>query len=269
MQYVTLIHADFQAHEGCLKILKYQPSNADVLEQLRLIYLEMNEPTRARILFQDAFDYCKANNPMGPDRETSGNAEFGLLQIIALADFYNNAGEYRTAVNVVRQGARWFDGRLSESGMWDSLADDREFDVEGVTRDGYPPSQIHRLDVNLRQRLAVSRLRLGELIEAEVNFSSPRRSKSYSTYNTHKMHASIVLSSDVREYSVLFIDLADAYFELGMYDEALRIYIELGAHEEVLLSFYSRSCHLFRAIVDQQYSDPSANWGMPQESRKL
>ena len=141
-----------------------------MLEQLRLIYLEMNEPTRARILFQDAFDYCKANNPKGPDRETSGNAEFGLLQIIALTDFHNNAGEYQTAVNVVRQGARWLDGRLPESSLWDDFADDREFDVEGSIRDGYVPSQIHPLDVNLRQRLAVSRLRLGELVEAEVRF---------------------------------------------------------------------------------------------------
>lgn len=167
-----------QAHEGCLKILKYQPSNADVLEQLRLIYLEMNEPARARVLFQDAFDYCKANNPTGPDRESSGNAEFGLLQIIALTDFYNNAGDYRTAVNIVRQGARWLDGRLSEGDMWDGLTDDREFDVEGVTRDGYTPSQVHPLDVNLRQRLAVSRLRLGELIEAEVIYLSPNGVKA-------------------------------------------------------------------------------------------
>ena len=51
------------------------------------------------------------------------------------------------------------------------------------------------------------------------------------------MHALIVMSSDIRDYSVLFIDLADTYFDLGMYEEALRIYIELGAHEEVLLSF--------------------------------
>ena len=45
------------------------------------------------------------------------------------------------------------------------------------------------------------------------------------------------MSSDIRDYSVLFIDLADTYFDLGMHEEALRIYIELGAHEEVLLSF--------------------------------
>ena len=170
-RHVPSPHADAyvpQAHEGFLKILKYQPSDADVLEQLRLIYLEMNEPIRARILFQEAFDYCKANNPGAT--EPSGNAEFGLLQIIALADFYNNAGEYRTAVSVVRQGARWLDGRLSECGMWDDLADDREFDVEGGIRDNYMPSQIHTLDVNLRHRLAVSRLRLGELAEAEVRF---------------------------------------------------------------------------------------------------
>jgi hypothetical protein len=47
------------------------------------------------------------------------------------------------------------------------------------------------------------------------------------------MHASVVLSLDVLEYSVLFKELADVYFEQGMYTEALRVYLDLATHDEV------------------------------------
>jgi hypothetical protein len=47
------------------------------------------------------------------------------------------------------------------------------------------------------------------------------------------MHTSVVLSLDVLEYTVLFEELADVYFEQGMYAEALRIYLDLAAHDEV------------------------------------
>lgn len=46
------------------------------------------------------------------------------------------------------------------------------------------------------------------------------------------MHASIILANDVLEYSVLFSELADAYFERGLNEEALEVYQELAEHEE-------------------------------------
>lgn len=51
--------------------------------------------------------------------------------------------------------------------------------------------------------------------------------------STLQMHISIVCSTDILSYNVLYADIADVYFSLGMYDESLRIYLELGAHEEV------------------------------------
>lgn len=128
----------------------------------------MDEPIRARVLFQEAFDFCKLHHPNGPDRKNPSGVEFGIVQIIALADFYNNAGDYETAVNVTRQGARWLDRRLAESAMWDGLADDREFDVAEYPREGFEPTRYHPLDINLRERLAVSRLRMRDWDEAEV-----------------------------------------------------------------------------------------------------
>lgn len=43
------------------------------------------------------------------------------------------------------------------------------------------------------------------------------------------MHANVVLSQDPLDYSPLFTEIADAYFERDMYAEAVLIYETLGA----------------------------------------
>lgn len=155
-----------QAIEGFLKILRYQPSNSDVLEQLRVIFLELDQVPRALTLYQEAFEFCKQTLPDGPE---NGGADFGMFQLIALADIYNNTGEYESAIKTIRQGARWLAGRLADSAMWDGLQDDREYDLPEHTRSDGDRSKHYPLDINLRERLAVSRLRLGHLEEAGVS----------------------------------------------------------------------------------------------------
>jgi hypothetical protein len=44
------------------------------------------------------------------------------------------------------------------------------------------------------------------------------------------LHANAVLSEEVLDYSVLFAEIADAYFEREMYAEAKPIYELLGGH---------------------------------------
>lgn len=51
------------------------------------------------------------------------------------------------------------------------------------------------------------------------------------------MHANAVLSEDVLDYSVLFAEIADAYFEREMYAEAKPIYELLGGDSAVCASF--------------------------------
>jgi general transcription factor 3C polypeptide 3 (transcription factor C subunit 4) len=42
------------------------------------------------------------------------------------------------------------------------------------------------------------------------------------------MHANIVLSQDILDYSPLFVEIADAYFDREMYAEAIPLYELLG-----------------------------------------
>lgn len=47
------------------------------------------------------------------------------------------------------------------------------------------------------------------------------------------MHASIVLQEDVLDYAALFAEIADAYYEQGMWTEARPVYEILSADESV------------------------------------
>ncbi|KDQ11782.1 hypothetical protein BOTBODRAFT_113883 [Botryobasidium botryosum FD-172 SS1] len=203
---------------GFLSILRIFPHLPEVLEQLRYLLVELNEIPRIIKIYQDAFDYHRQTQPQ-PNLETS----FGIRQIIALADFYNSINEPEMAIKTIRAGARWLDGR-SEERFWDAVSDDREFDVEGYIRQAAEgtenPGQesvragvINPLDINMRHRLAIARLKLREFEEG-------------------KMHCDIILAHDVLEYHVLFNEIAETYIEQGMYAEALKIFEELAAEQE-------------------------------------
>jgi general transcription factor 3C polypeptide 3 (transcription factor C subunit 4) len=49
------------------------------------------------------------------------------------------------------------------------------------------------------------------------------------------MHANIVLSQDILDYSPLFVEIADAYFDQEMYKEASPLYEVLGEDAAVSL----------------------------------
>jgi general transcription factor 3C polypeptide 3 (transcription factor C subunit 4) len=99
------------------------------------------------------------------------------MEVLVLADLYNTLGEYENAVGVIRGGVRWLQGRR-EQAYWDKSVDDREFDLPegegGVRRpvgtgaNGDVPSGMFPLDINARHRLAVARIKMGDVEEAKV-----------------------------------------------------------------------------------------------------
>ncbi|KAF5345552.1 hypothetical protein D9758_012000 [Tetrapyrgos nigripes] len=204
----------------------------NVLSELRTILIELNDLSTCTELFQTALEYYQARFPTGvgpisgPGPSTSSadvpGGGFGLLNILVLADLYNTLGEYEKAIKVIKSSCRWLQGRI-EQRYWDLFEDDREYDPEGVDRiarvsdkeaAGRPSGNIESgrflLDVNARHRLAVARIRMGDVEEGI-------------------MHANVVLAQDVLDYAPLFIEIADAYFERRMFTEARPIYEILGA----------------------------------------
>ena len=98
--------------------------------------------------------------------------------ILQLVDDLEIIGQLEEAVVVIRRGQRWLQDRQNDR-KWDALEDDREFDPPHVTRneagDWVPTeseedgAERYALEIPLRHRLAVIRLRLGDDEEAGVS----------------------------------------------------------------------------------------------------
>ncbi|TFY64254.1 hypothetical protein EVJ58_g2743 [Rhodofomes roseus] len=204
------------ARNTFLAILKRLPHNLTVLDELRPILIDLSDLALCAVLFSEAFNHYHAAFPTGmgldPDsgQDVPGGG-FGMMHILVLADLHNSLGQYDKAVEAIRKGCRWLQGRVQQK-FWDVCEDDREYYVgaesvrggEGELQPGGYP-----LDVNARHRLAVARIKMGDIEEG-------------------KKHADIILAQDVLEYAPLFTEIADAYFEREMYAEARYIYEILG-----------------------------------------
>ncbi|KDR78033.1 hypothetical protein GALMADRAFT_245006 [Galerina marginata CBS 339.88] len=205
---------DFRiARHAFLAILKRFPHDLTVLRELHTILVELSDLSTCASLLQGALDHYMKAYPSGHGENISGGG-FSKLDLLLLADLYNVLGEHGRAVETIRRGTRWLQGR-SDQKYWDLCEDDREYDS-----DGWPPRSGadeggpvqaggYELDPNTRHRLAVARIKMGDVEEGEL-------------------HANSLLAEDVLDYSVLFAEIADAYFERGLYAEAKPIYELLG-----------------------------------------
>ncbi|KAJ7033739.1 hypothetical protein C8F04DRAFT_614968 [Mycena alexandri] len=199
-----------------LSILKRFPHDLAVMSELRTVLVEMSDLETCTTLFNAAFEHYQRTFPSGLGHDPTTNSDlpgggFGHLEILVLADLFNTTGDHVRAIDVIRQGCRWLQGR-GEHRYWDMCDDDREYDQAHFQRtvESGPQPGMFPLDVNARHRLAVARIKMGETEEA-------------------KWHVSAVLSEDVLDYAPLFVETADAYFEREMYAEARPIYELLGA----------------------------------------
>ncbi|EIW74984.1 TPR-like protein [Coniophora puteana RWD-64-598 SS2] len=257
------------ARHSFTAILKHYPHDMAVLAELRSILIDAGELALCASMYQRAFDHYQTAYPLGPpsaqppahipvehiapemlhdlgdsssQNQPQSEAElFGFLDVLVLADLYNTLSEYARAIETIRRGCRWLQGRASQK-FWDGCEDDREFDLPmhtpplshpqvsmqgegdialgnleqslasagGATREGDPQPGYYPLDINARHRLAVARIKLGDIDEG-------------------KIHANIVLTQDPLDYAPLFGELADAYFEKETYDQAGPVYELLGS----------------------------------------
>ncbi|KAF9526180.1 hypothetical protein CPB83DRAFT_896331 [Crepidotus variabilis] len=197
------------AKNAYMAILKRFPNDFTLLRELHTILVELGELDICANLLQEALDTQMINPYSGED-----GTKAGRMDLLLLADLHNALGDHGRAVQVIRRGTRWFQGRMDQR-YWDMCDDDREYDQDGWpgrpnTAEGaqMPPGN-YVLDTNARHRLAVARIKMGDNDEGQL-------------------HARAVLSEDVLDYSVLFAEIADAYFDKEMYSEAKPIYELLG-----------------------------------------
>jgi general transcription factor 3C polypeptide 3 (transcription factor C subunit 4) len=166
--------------------------------ELRPLLIETGELGRCQEIYASAFEYHKSHYPTGkallstppsngqgePTVEEVHGGGFDEFNLYVLADLYNMLGEHERAIQTIRSGIRWLQGRSAQR-VWDGVADDREYDTPEMVRpaagtgsaggegagDAVEEMQPGRypLDVNARHRLAIARLKLGDLEEAKVS----------------------------------------------------------------------------------------------------
>lgn len=147
-----------------------------ILADLHQIALETKQYRFGADALRTAFDW-HLETFSGPEDSRSGETNtMTLKDVINLSDLLLQLDELEEAVVIIRRGQRWLQGRKSQR-HWDLLEDDREYDSGGVVREGDKAVEdddeveTYPLDVNLRQRLALVRLKLGHDVEARVSRS--------------------------------------------------------------------------------------------------
>lgn len=148
------------------------------MRELAPLLIEQAQTTKVIELYTAAFRFYQQEfsyrNYRPEDDLEDAAARFGLPDILLLANCLKQEKEWTKLIKIVRSGARWLDGREREV-AWDSLADDREFDLERRTRTdasrmagNFESAPIYDLDDRLRLLLGIARLAEGNIAEAQV-----------------------------------------------------------------------------------------------------
>jgi hypothetical protein len=104
------------------------------------------------------------------------------MDLLLLADLYNVLGQYERAIETIRKGTRWLQGRADQT-YWDLCEDDREYDRDdwparsNFGEGGSVQAGNFELDPNARHRLAVARIKMGDVEEGKVSFFFLSRSR--------------------------------------------------------------------------------------------
>ena len=148
------------------------PHNLQVLNEVRQIVVELSDIQQGISLYMEAFEYYRSHFPDGADPTDGTAGGFGDGQILVLADLLQASGDHEKVIQTLRSGTRWLQGRKDEI-FWDVVIDDREFDLPNVVRssdNGTTPAGHYPMDINLRHRLGIARLMLGDIDEGKVSF---------------------------------------------------------------------------------------------------
>ena len=146
-----------------------------MLEELRGVLIELSDYSTCSKIYQQAFDHYQLTFPEGRSGGPSfiPGGGFDLMRILTLVDLYNVLENYDQAIFSIKQGCRWLQGRGGQR-YWDQCTDDREYDIPEVhlrtLEEGDIAPGCFVLDVNARQRLAISRIKTGDIDEGKVTF---------------------------------------------------------------------------------------------------
>lgn len=168
-----------EAIQAYRAILKVRPHNSEVLNHLIPILIGMDRISDAVRLLESSRDFNYRHFPEPQHGDGLRFSSFRHSEVVTLFDLQLELQEPLSALHMIRQGARWLQGRAHEVWWDDVLEDDREYDRdrdytrEGATEYGrriemapvYPD-----LDPAFRLRLGWARNKMGDWEEAQRHF---------------------------------------------------------------------------------------------------
>jgi general transcription factor 3C polypeptide 3 (transcription factor C subunit 4) len=139
-----------------------------IAEFLPLLQSTAAIQTYASEILLTAFNYHLAKIPSSSSLEST----LTLEHVITLTDLLLRLDDLEEALAVVRRGQRWLQGR-GDQRSWDGFDDDREYHPPGFSKEddegGIEDFEGFGMEVDLRHRLALIRLRMGNDDDATVS----------------------------------------------------------------------------------------------------
>lgn len=168
-----------QAIDGFQTILRQNPNDLAIILEMSNSFVEARLLPLGERLILNALHKQQRDfpDPTEPDAVPPETVLFPISLLVVLFDILIATEQWGKAIMECKKAVRWLGGRLKET-RWEKVGDDREFDLEGVKRrTGMGPGEEGReaegyvLDINLRHRLGLARLNLGDVDEARVSLT--------------------------------------------------------------------------------------------------
>ncbi|PWN33930.1 TPR-like protein [Meira miltonrushii] len=163
-----------------LSILEFHPTHSETIRRVVPLLHQLGMSDRAISILQICADIdMKAYpDPRLAGTDPSERATYSSDHIATLVDLLILANRPQDALDTIRKGARWLQGRAGET-FWDDIQeDDREYDVDrsGNHRRGdlgrrVNMAPIYPLDIEFRIRLGTARARMGNVEEARNHYN--------------------------------------------------------------------------------------------------
>ncbi|ODV90337.1 hypothetical protein CANCADRAFT_14922, partial [Tortispora caseinolytica NRRL Y-17796] len=202
------------------KVHQLLPDNREALLELTSLLVSASRHAEATKMYADLYAAARDDallNPSEPKQFTSSDLN-------VFSELLAAQRQFRLAITNIKQISRWLQDREDQT-FWDQFDNDAEYDdrrlnvpefIQYCKDNGIPlNASAYSLPLDLRTKLALYRLKLGNLEEAKV-------------------HADIVLYSAPNQYSSaesyadLFLKLGDGMLESRQYELALNFYVPLS-----------------------------------------
>lgn len=190
------------------RMRKADPTNAETLVRMAHNLTELNKTSEAVNLYEDLLD-----RNQDPYIDRRNLQEFGFSELNVLIELYFVQRAWVKSIKSIKRVSRWILERGDET-FWDEVKDDSEFDTRRYRNkrlekcDSYHSPEKFSLPIDIRVKLLLSRLRLGDYDEAVT-------------------HLSFLKELDAAEYGDLYLDVGKTLQQYGHYSDALELYVLL------------------------------------------